>query len=54
MNYFSFTLIVKFIENEESKVFNDIIAIDKESALADIASAYGETPELLGFKQNDC
>ena len=54
MKYFSFMLVVKFKNNEEARVFNDIVAVDKDSALADISNVYGETPELLGYKQNEC
>lgn len=49
MTYFKFDLIVLFSGCSEAKCFYDLVAIDKDSALADIANAYGETPELLGY-----
>jgi len=49
MAYKTFRLVVLFEGMEEAKIFEDLVAVDANAALGDIASAYGETPELLGY-----
>ena len=51
MTYHNFTLIVRFQDDEENTVFNDLVAVDKSAAHADLVAAYGEC-ELVGFRQS--
>lgn len=51
MTYHNFTVIVRFENDTENMVFNDIVAVDQNAAHADIVAAYGEC-ELVGFKQS--
>ena len=51
MTYHNFTVIVRFENDTENTVFNDIVAIDQNAAHADIVAAYGDC-DLVGFKQS--
>ena len=51
MSYKNFTVIVRFENDTENMIFNDIVSVDESAAHADIVAAYGEC-ELVGFKQS--
>lgn len=51
MTYHKFMMIVRFEDSEESTVFHDIVAIDKDAAHGDIENAYGKC-EVVGFRQS--
>lgn len=46
MRYSHYEMFVRFADGTTRRFF-DIVAVDRDAALADLAAAYGETPEVL-------
>lgn len=46
MKYYKYRIILFF---DQTCSIHEIVAVDLKSALADIAEAYGETPELYQY-----